>query len=378
MIPALHAFSFSHVTANCLSGGGSPAAWRKEMVRAALRLNHVIRCASIGPSGLAGPRLCSGPLFGHGLELAAGATVAGPRVEPAPSVRRRPRWSVREWQSVRPTRRPVSSAATARCATRDCTQLPARASRDLLNHAADTIAPATIVRACSERGGPIPASGGWSKALPSPSLKAPTSTRPAAAKPRPPNRNPGGLGTIADAKRTLTNRLVRRTADSFRRLAPSPAERSPAGIVLSREWSSLLAGTTAPQELLDDLASPSLEIPGRASADHADKVHGLVPQSRKFSSTPGLADTIQVAAPLGTSAAKHDARAIVDPQFPGDGLIHPTFRSPVRLSAATSVSSNGLGSHSTETESVDWDLTALSRTISRILNEDARRHGIDV
>ena len=378
MIPALCAFSFSYLTSNCLNGGGSPAAWQKEMAREALCLNRVIRCASAGTAGLGGPRLCSGPLFGYGLELATSATVAATRVEPAPSVRRSHGRSVRECQSARPTRHPVSSSETARQSIKDCAQLPTRASRDFLNLAAEAAAPATVVRAHPDRGVPISAVGGRGNRPPSPPLKAPALARPLAAKLRSPNRNPEVVGTIADTKRTLTNRLVRRTADSFRRLASSYAERVPAGFALSRQWSCLLDGATAPEELLDNLASRSLEIPGRAGAAQADAVRGSVPQSRKFSSTPGLVEAVEVASPFEASEATHDAKAVVDRQFPRDGSVPPALRCPVRSSAANLISPNGSCSHSAETDSVDWDLTALSRTISQILNEDAHRHGIDV
>lgn len=375
MIPALGVFSSSYLTSNFMNGGGSPAAWQKETTKAISRLDRVIRSASAAMAGLDGPRLRSGPLFGLGLERATGSTGAATPRDPGPGVRRSHEGPVREWANARPTRNASSSEAARK--NQERAQFPTRATRDSLDRAAEVTTAANLRRAQPAKGAPVPASRGQRRAPATPVKTAASTRGPASAKAASSNRNGGAAGPASDTNRTLTNKLVRRTSDAFRRLALSSTERAPAGIALSTQWARTLNGATAPGELIENMAAPSVGVTSRANA-HGDAKYGLLPQSRNLSGTHGSVETAQRASSIEASRGEPDGEAVLDRPLPGDGAARSEISSPLPRAAAAVIPSNSARLRSAETDSVDWDLAALSATISRILNEDARRHGIDV
>jgi hypothetical protein len=405
-----------------LSGGRAPRAWLRRIARAVAPLQGPRRASAwLGALSGVHPRLRDEPLFGRALgEFARRDSPAGepakddrragqPRSVP-PQVNEPPRPRVLENQPSRKTlrkagRRPFPGAPKS-CSEASASEfadvhplppsdvgaglvpaqageradlaplrLDSRAGRDLLARHAGQV-PAVSAR------GEVPAT--------SRKVQAPASLpRPAAT--------PSSEGPASRTGREWLRDLARRGVRALRRevsgvmgaVGHGPAERGTARERTTREsppaaepWSMPLEGERAPADLLRQWRGPSRgpAVPSpaarRPERPHPPQAPTPVPApaGAPAAAPPPLPGPAGAAAIPTTDAGSLSLSGLLDaalpPLLPSRDFVPPSpWKAPAQAPAAVG---------RPEAEVAEEDLGRLAANLKRILDEDARRHGIDV
>jgi hypothetical protein len=191
--------------------------------------------------------------------------------------------------------------------------------------------------------------------------------------------SPTTVDRASQGHAAIVNLLLKRVSGALA-FSGSPAEQG-RDLPLSDQWSASLEGAEAPSELLNRAVSLSQEVSivevGNRGEVHSDSV----PATR--SQRPGEA---------GRNADTEIAGELVAGQLfcqappsasPSEDVL--SSRSSVRAPLLPLISSESGGRppsllrrETAEAAAFDWNLAALSAGIKRLLDEEARRHGIDV
>ncbi len=425
---AIYPFQPTPSMSMVLCGGRAPACWRREVARGTSRLDDLWRsCAWVEALARVRPSLREGPLWGECLAAltAEGAERAGaePAVHrqrravstnPAESLMRETRAAtaaeprLRRVAAIRPDERAGSPQATQLSDTGRAHQRIPELSR-LPQQASDTL----LVRLVGSKETPVGAN-------PSDRPLAPTTegehrSRPGAArvksKRQPPSLPAEHVGRLESVHvgegrqqvdraplreshepggyRAWRGDLSRRVKHALYQRAISSATDAEQGeAVLAQQWSASIAGPAASHELLMQMAgltqqeaaaprratrptplgSIRRELPLAPEENHEHHVpesasEALVPPDRTLQATK---DT------LGTMTRATASRVEVEDELPWPARIAPPAVTPRPLPL---VPPEVVGMPAPASGD---DLSALAANIKRILEEEARRHGIDV
>ncbi len=425
-----------------LAGGRGPSCWAREVARCTARLDALRRaCACVDALVTVRPRLSDESLLGNSLVvLAAGATgLAGAAPAAArstqskftglaasPTRKHRPagqaNWPTPrpragppgDWRAVPPRTLHFPGKHRSRLPALDLRGLPHQVSHVLLRRlAGDLVAslgeelssrsPAGAPGDGQHRRRPATPQMGAQGEVPALSPSASVALRGGQTK-RPRRRLGVELGSRASeqtARRVWWERLVRRAGRVFHH-----ADLPPAGPIaqgdeaLARQWSAPIVGKTAPPELLSRLARPAQrDSVAVSSGNQYRAASDSAPDSRPPKTTAAGARSYGAMAPTPSPGrhqgtllplegdddrqAPEGARAesrlferiappVVAPRLPP--LISPEL---VGMSVPPVAATARQGAWAEATAAED-DLNALAAKIRRILDEEARRHGIDV
>jgi hypothetical protein len=354
MVPAIPP-AFSGIPC-MLPEGRSPAAWRRAMERAgADATRFILGCAAPVLGRDIAAVLRPRPLFGSALDLLTRGALISERSRPPARVRRVPA-SLGLPEAPSPPRKSARQAgklwASPREGAAGCLKQPRKASRQVLERLAG--------------GGAYAASAGERP------LRQWPGARPAASAPN--------LTSTREAPGLLQQRLVARLS---RRLGPWAAGlKTAAGVAPLREqWRAVLTGPAAPAELLEsgylNRYQPAADtVPGTAVRDSVDD-QGPRPRPR----ATRVADEAQAKA---SRRAEPGPRRELDNAGDERGPAAFPIRPPHAIFAGgddgrpaipASVVVKPLPEEEGDSQE---DLAILSSRLKRILDEEARRHGIDV
>ncbi len=399
-----------------LSGGRAPRAWLRRTARAVAPI-HGLRRASAWLGELAGvrPRLREEPLFGRSLAGLAGreSPPAGQPAAPRPGRARsgspgggEPR-GPRPEESPRPARRPGKAfprpSAAAPGASPSGVPSSGTSSPDVPSpavEAGESPVPTAPARRAPEplhldpragrdllarHAGPVPVLSGATP--PQAPLRPAATPLPAAPAPR------TGREWLRDLARRGARALRRDLSRAAGERAPreSPATgRTPGSSVsvpAAEPWSTPLQGERAPADLLRQWA-----VPSRGPAAPSQAARSPEPPRTPRPSIPipvpaGEAPALPPAAPTPPLPGPAGAVAIptaddgglslsglldaaLPPLLPSRDFVPPSpWKAPAQAPAAVG---------RPEAEAAEEDLGRLAANLKRILDEDARRHGIDV
>jgi hypothetical protein len=426
----------THSVSLPLSGGRAPLCWQRLVARSAARLDFQRRsCAWVEALAKIRPKLRDGPLLGNCLTTLT--TEAAHLAQREPEVARPPQAianrlvesAARERQSAsdadRPTRWPGVSPPTgwrtvpprsphlsdergARQAIADLAGLPQQASHRLLRRLIGAEEPSLGV-------GP----SNHSPTLSASKIERRSSPGPPRAKPsrdglllRPEHfvkqrsvqisedRQRAKLKPVSEGHKPAVRRawredLVRRARHRLRRAGlPPPVQVERDEAVLAEQWSAPIAGPTAPPHLLiqmDGLSqhggfgSSSGEhhhMASRPAPDHyvpesASNASGLADRIAPPTTDTSVAMTPAIASRMGVEAEPL-ARTRIAPR--AVTVMLPPLVSPkvVGMPAPSVAAASVLKGAQVEVDATEDDLSVLAAKIRRILEEEARRHGIDV
>jgi hypothetical protein len=373
-----------------LRGGRSASAWRQFAAHAAWRIGELRRAGTwIDFVANARPRLCQGPLFGKALEATlAGLSHAAENPKPLRRARRRHRGPaeipVAHRRAVKGPRSAPSSLTTSGA----CLEFARQADRRLLD--------ASAARGPEYR-------------LPHAQHEATAGTASGGGVRVPDHPARGTSGTVglailepaSHARLDLAYRIADRVSRRIHRFDSTCSNSDPDPAVLLDQWSSMLEGPAAdpdPAVLLDQWSSM---LEGLAA--DPDLLHDLtaVPSGTATAKPSPSAALLPASAP-GAHEADMTVRAIGKPAFspPGVGTTQwaaefspaedvaadeLTFGAPFRstlvaalMGAATEPKTERLASGITTPPRPGYDLDSISLAMKRVLDEEARRHGISV
>ncbi len=354
-----------------------------------------------------------------------------PAADPAPDRR-----GDRTARAVAPVRRPLppglpSAAAEAAppAAPAFASALAERAARKLHAGAPSSAAfprpgePPASVRAGEPRAGDSPAAmrAGEPPAAPAPDGAAqdPRSAPPDAGRPaerrggrrrRDRAAEPGvvaqrAAGDVAGAPQDAGDSVLLAAPDAGARAAPPLAAVASMSAALGAQWGGVLAGRAAPADLLSRLTAPAATAAGGAAGKPASGAATRVRAGEAGTREPQPQPPRPPSGPAGSpSPAPDDAgRAAVDDaglpagaaraalamalspplagRTPGEPLapLRPlSAQAPAQHLGAPAEAATRLRLAGAEAVPSGDELTALAANVKRILDEEARRHGIDV
>ena len=401
-----------------VTGGRAPGCWREGLRRATGRLGAVPRsCAWMEPLTRRAPKLCSASLLGGSLSELVGHTVSPDPPEAKPRGERvavganapsrgkgdRPCPVVTSELNGRGSnaRKNGPSLVDAACAAR----LPKRANQTLVARCADEPRPARRALPSTQRE-VAPASNG-AEALRrdiEANLERPrAATRAAYSDPAKPSAPRGGQLRVDSAcsSEVFAQRLIDRVRCKLRRPAlAAGAARWQSSDLIGAPWSTDLAGPTASASLVHRLAgveplgfSPA-PTPRTGNENDSPRPLGrdrLSRETKGKTPVPALADGewVRPRSERGESAPAASAEVghrIADGGREEEPIAAPSFAEPLPplappetgatgvLALAKEAARRGAREEATAPE----DLDALAAKIQLILDEQARRHGIDV
>ena len=388
----------------CLAGGRSPASWKRMMMREATVADWLDRSCS-WPVFLndARPSLRAGPLLGTAIDVLTKDGYRPERESPSRAGRRRFS-SVPAVAAVDPTaavrRGRVRATGTVLARSRQqagkCLGQPVQASREFLSWLAGG-ASATEYLSTVEKGGYVKA-GAAERPRISVAKDRQASTQSQAKTKK--NRFFYDAEALSTAGHLLAESLVTRAAGHLFVSAFDGQRFAAIGTAaLAAQWSSLLSGPAVPGELLD----AGYEAGYREGETYREESGHREPTGRSagngwFDTTSSREDSSRLSQNEGSwQRARREARSLTQPRgertdFPRSAPV----AEPAEVSAAPVMPLRSLPSgmrrafppagaasmavvDSEEKESVSHDdLSALSAQLKRILDEEARRHGIDV
>ncbi len=420
-----------------LAAGRAPVCWRSELGRRASqagRLRHA--CDWVGPLARMAARLRDKPLFGDCLAELVEAADAGDggdarqnQTRRAPKPQATPSPISKSNRSRRRLTRPGDPAecssgnvgqdaisfhqAPPVCPT-EVTELPHRASRDLIEICAEKQEriPSQHSRAACE----LPASA-TPQSPPHPAIGPQIECEENAQSQLKAAQRKTDAGSGAEE---FAKRIARRAVNSLRCLQPSPTVETQESDLLGEQWSTPLDGTTVSGGLLEQImagepsatkAGRSIEqiVAGKPGATKAGKP-GQLPEPASHSTSgatqqpeespaigvrrtiwspsheqdhappPDPFDDLSGHAPRDTEANRAGVERIAPPALaPSLPPLSPLTPAPQTaasgvLPLASETARQGAREEATPAE----DLDALAAKIKFILDEQARRHGIDV
>lgn len=214
----------------------------------------------------------------------------------------------------------------------------------------------------------------------------------------------------ATAKESFAQRLVRRTANAIRRLRPPADEESQSSEWLVDQWRTPLAGTAVPGDWLSRLATAETSAT-RAKQSEGDPMHSsplaahhqastlqrteensVTRAQRIAENSPSAREALEALAPDrrdgsigdereddGDTANRGSAERVAPPSLAASlpalfALTTPQTAPAGVLPLASETARSGAREEARPPE----DLDALAAKIKLILDEQARRHGIDV
>ena len=343
MNPALPVLAPAKLASQFLAGGRSPAAWQRLTASLASWIQWGRRAVTLlSFPGQVPPPLRDGPLLGRALELATSGFE--PAVEPGALPRR---FEGNDWprrQSRRVERRVAAEFRQVR-------SLPPRellASREQLVKSAESSRPpqplrTAVVSRFDTRARCLDAQAQTAKA--------------------------------SESQAAFAAVLARRISDNLRYRLPYTSASVAGTQSLIEQWSTPLDGPAIDHELLDTYAEAFVVATTRESV-------------RMLERRPNRPD-VNSPEPPPNAETQPALRLPPEENEPGTlddrGQHFPGFVSPPRprfvLSAQPETDRHPaamLRSGTAEPAAFDWNLSALSAAMKRILDEDARRHGVDV
>jgi hypothetical protein len=398
------------------ANGRSPACWQRQMARAVKKQADLAQvCARVDevaqpPS----PALRRGPLFGSCLaELVAPTAADAPPPTGEPSEARRqsapaprPTTGQRPFPSPHPThRQPLPTQ-------------PVRARSELLQRWAGK----TAVTPPGQPSASRPATANAPSGLPASSQKLPA---PSNKRPLPGDRQNAPMWTTEMVKRIREQFAPGATAvtqpTSMASITHFKGHRSANALPLEKpvanlgaSWQQSLNGPSAPLALLERLQAPTLPAADMQTTPKPTRPSGAAPVNRPARLTTGAfealahgqANTAQSPLPphdrqgRPSPATHHQAQTAVatapppQPDDADDGWFEaPRFAPPQMaeslprlrplprpgtLSLSPIAAATAERSARREAEAAPEDLDALARQLKQILDEESRRHGINV
>jgi hypothetical protein len=354
-----------------LGGGRSPAHWQNAITEDAWRLAQVRRASRwVTSLDKSRPRLIDGTLFGDGLDAATRASRRS-LIEPVPARRVA---GLRADPPAKPTseraRQPAApSESMVWKKNADLSQLAAQADYELLSWLAER-------RPARDRKDAVVPDGVRR-------VTASLEMQPIARKA---NTKPGSRSSstgVPQAHQAVVDLLVKRASAALSVFA-SPAESKRGLRLLSDQWSTSLKGPEAPSELLNGCTLQDSEVgsvhPGNRESETASDSAG-VPGNERPRKVARMADTATANNSVSASAWS-EPRPSPSPAEDLLSSIPLNDREPLLPPLIPSESGGRpaslLRGDTAEAASFDWNLGALAVGIKRILDEEARRHGIDV
>ncbi len=216
-------------------------------------------------------------------------------------------------------------------------------------------------------------------------------------------RNSNLVAYSASGPEEFAQRIARRAINKLRRLQPPPNGETQESGLLARQWSTTLDGTTAPAGLLKRIATGEQETvkagerrqspqaasqspyaatrkPVKSPAIEERQTRSSPSDEQDQAPSPEPFDDLSSHARRNTADSRPGAERIAPPALaPSLPALSPLTPAPQPaasgvLPLASDLARQGAREEATPTE----DLDALAARIKFILDEQARRHGIDV